>query len=411
MLYQLNLRELTYALCEALDYVGIDDTLHGKRVAYIACEIGKKLGWRQSKLDKIMLMAMLHDSGVSSTGVHHTIMSNLDWEDAQTHCAKGARLLRNVPIYCGFADVIALHHTHWERFTSHIDDETKLYANIIYLSDRIDALRSQFGAHLHHEKEYIRSILQKHTPSMFAPKLMEAFVEISQTDTFWYYLESEYIHYYFRDWIDQGEIRAVTFDLLKKIALMFAGIVDDKLAHTHQHHTLGVASLARYLSQLCELSLRDQEMVELAALFHDLGKLRIPDDIACKNTPLSDEENIRIRRHGFDAQVILQQIKGFETIAKIVSMHHETLDAKGYPSKLSAEKIPLEARILSTANTFENLIQQKRTQAPAPQKADDAYEMLERLVEDHKLDATIVDKMAMHLEDCYEKALHPQLYM
>ena len=51
MLYQLNLREVTYALCEALDYVGIDDIKHGKRVAYIACEIAKKLGWRQSKLD------------------------------------------------------------------------------------------------------------------------------------------------------------------------------------------------------------------------------------------------------------------------------------------------------------------------------------------------------------------------
>lgn len=411
MLYQLNLRELTYALSEALDYVGIDDTMHGKRVAYIACEIGKKLGWRQSKLDKIMLMAMLHDSGVSSTGVHHAIISNLDWEDAQTHCDKGARLLKNVPIYCDFAEVIALHHTHWERFLPHIDEEIKLCANLIYLSDRIDALRSQFGAHLSHEKEYIRSIIQKHTPSMFAPKLSEAFVEISQTDTFWYYLESKYTHYYFRNWLDQGEIQAVPFDLLKKIALMFAGIVDDKLASTHQHHTLGVASLARYLSQLCELSQGDQEIIELAALFHDLGKLRIPDAIACKNTPLSDEENIRIRRHGFDAQIILQQIKGFEAIAKIVSMHHETLDAKGYPSKLSAENIPLEARILSIANTFENLIQQKRTQNTTRLEANDAYEALERLVKDHKLDATIVEKMAVHLEDCYEKTVHPPLYM
>lgn len=411
MLYQLNLRELTYALCEALDYVGIDDTLHGKRVAYIACEIGKKLGWRQSKLDKIMLMAMLHDSGVSSTGVHHAIISNLDWDNANIHCAKGAQLLKNVPVYAEFAEVIALHHTHWEQFASNLDEETKLCANLIYLSDRIDALRSQFGAHLHHEKEYICSIIQKHTPSMFAPKLVEIFVEIAQTDTFWYYLESEYIHYYFRDWLDQGEIKAMPFDLLKKIALMFAGVVDDKLAHTHQHHTLGVASLTRYLAQLCELSQEKQEMIELAALFHDLGKLRIPDPIACKNTPLSDEEIIRIRRHGFDAQIILQQIKGFEAIAKIVSMLHETLDATGYPAKLGAEKIPLEARILSTANTFENLIHPKCTHIPTPLNATDAFAMLEALVKEHKLDATIVEKMAVHLEECYEKAVHPPLYM
>jgi putative nucleotidyltransferase with HDIG domain len=406
MLYQLNLRELTYVLSEALDYVGIDDIMHGKRVAYIACELGKTLGWRQSKLDKVMLMAMLHDSGVSSTDVHHAIIHHLDWSEAHTHCTKGALLLKSVPIYRDFADIIAQHHTHWEHFSPHLDEEVKLYANLIYLSDRIDSLRSQFGAHLYHEKEYIRSIIQKHTPTMFSPQLTEAFVQISQTDAFWYYLEPEYIHYYFRDWIDKGEIKAVSFDLLKKIALMFAGIVDDKGVYTHEHHTLGVASLARYLAQLCELSLGDQEMIELAALFHDLGKLRIPDDLVCRVDALNDDECIKLRRHGFDAQIILQQIKGFEGIAKIVSMHHETLDAKGYPAHLGEEKIPLKARILSTADTFEDLMHQTKTL-----DAKNAYEMLEKMVIEHKLDASIVDKMAIHMQECYEKAIHPHAYL
>ena len=102
MLYQLNLREVTYALSEALDYVGVDDIQHGKRVAYIACKIGKKLGWRQSKLDKIMLMAMLHDCGVTLTDAHHSIMSHLDWEDSQLHCAKGAHLLQSVRFITNF---------------------------------------------------------------------------------------------------------------------------------------------------------------------------------------------------------------------------------------------------------------------------------------------------------------------
>ena len=94
---QLNLRELTYALSTALDYVSIDDTTHGKRVAYIACEIGKKLGWRQSKLDKVMLMAMLHDCGVSSTEMHDCLINYLDWEDSYLHCARIERLLLVYP--------------------------------------------------------------------------------------------------------------------------------------------------------------------------------------------------------------------------------------------------------------------------------------------------------------------------
>jgi HD-GYP domain-containing protein (c-di-GMP phosphodiesterase class II) len=64
--YQLNFREVTYALSEALDYVGIDDTMHGKRVAYMSAEIAKYLGWNSSKINDIIMTGMLHDCGVSS---------------------------------------------------------------------------------------------------------------------------------------------------------------------------------------------------------------------------------------------------------------------------------------------------------------------------------------------------------
>lgn len=255
---QLNLRELTYALSTALDYVSIDDTTHGKRVAYIACEIGKKLGWRQSKLDKVMLMAMLYDCGVSSTEMHDCLINYLDWEDSYLHCARGASLLKDVPIYSDFADVIAFHHTCWEHFLPYIDEEIKLYANLIYLSDRIDAMHIKFGAQLSHEKEHIRATIKKETPSMFSPKLTEAFIQLSYTDQFWYYLEPDAIHYYFRDWIDHGEILSVPFELLKKIALMFADIVDAKIPY-QKHHTLKVATLSRYIAELCELTLQEKK--------------------------------------------------------------------------------------------------------------------------------------------------------
>ncbi|QIR75417.1 HD-GYP domain-containing protein [Sulfurospirillum diekertiae] len=315
MYHQLNLREVTYVLTEALDYVGINDIHHGKRVAYIAYEIGKNLGLRQSKLDKIMLMAMLHDCGVSLTDVHNSIVNNLDWEDSQIHSERGAKLLQSVPIYTEFSDIIALHHTHWEHFLPQIDNDIKLYANLIYLSDRIDALRSQFGAHLSQEKEYIRSIIRTYTPELFAPKLCEAFIELSHTDFFWHYLESDPLHYYFKEWVEKGKIETVHFSLLKSIASMFANIVDAK-DHSNQHQSLMVASLARTIAGLCHLSIGEQDEIELAALFQNLGKLRIPDAILKKSTSLSDDEQIKIRRQGFDTQIILRQIKGFDYITK-----------------------------------------------------------------------------------------------
>jgi len=67
MIYNVNLREVSYALSEALDYVGIDDTMHGKRVAFMSAEVAKKLGWSESRIDDIIMLGMLHDCGVSST--------------------------------------------------------------------------------------------------------------------------------------------------------------------------------------------------------------------------------------------------------------------------------------------------------------------------------------------------------
>ncbi|WP_263833646.1 HD-GYP domain-containing protein [Sulfurospirillum oryzae] len=403
MLYQINLREVTYALSEALDYVGIDDTMHGKRVAYIACEIAKKLGWRQSKLDKLILMAMLHDCGVSSDVAHHSIISHLDWEDSQIHCAKGASVLQGVPLYQEFADVIAFHHTHWEQFLPQIDEDIKLSANLIFISDRIDAMRSQFGAHLTHEKEYIRSTIQKYTPSMFAPKITQAFSEISATDTFWYYLEADPIHYYFSEWIEHGEIETVPFDFLKSIAGMFAKIVDAKESEA-QPHTPIVASLARTMAELCNLPLREQEQIELAALLHDLGKLRIPDAIMGKNISLSDDEKVRIRRQGFDAHIILRQIKGFERIVQIIFAYHKTLKQEECPSLNGNETIPLEASILVIAHKLQTLLQNADENSFKGNL--EVANLLQKMGNEYQLNPLILDKIKSHFETCYKKDVH-----
>lgn len=78
MNYHLNIREVTYALSEALDFVGVDDILHGKRVAYMAAEVAKVLGWDRESIDELMTLGMLHDCGVSSTTVHTHLVNELD---------------------------------------------------------------------------------------------------------------------------------------------------------------------------------------------------------------------------------------------------------------------------------------------------------------------------------------------
>lgn len=405
MSYQVNLREVSYALSEALDYVGIDDTMHGKRVAFMSAEIAKKLGWNQPEIDDIIMMGMLHDCGVSSTDVHSHLVNELDWDNSQVHCLRGSSLLENVTIYHQYAPIIYYHHTHWEHLPSTLDEMSKTYANLIYLTDRVDALRVQIGDGSALEQGQIASVICKYSGTMFSPTLVEAYLETSLSDSFWFYMEPEALNDYFSEWIEFGKNEAIPFEILKNIAMMFANVVDAKSTFTSEH-TYGVASLARYIAYIYNMPNESQEKIELSALFHDLGKLRVADQILHKAGPLTDEERSHMNRHGFDSHMILRKIKGFQEIAKIASMHHETLDAKGYPYHLKAEQIPIEARILTLADIFQALVQDRPYRKGL--SSEEAYAIIQTMGEEHKLDQTIIALIRQHLDECYTHAMHPR---
>ena len=405
--YQLNFREVTYALTEALDYVGIDDTMHGKRVAYMSAEVAKRLGWSPAQIDDIIMTGMLHDCGVSSTDVHHHLVTELDWDNSQVHCIRGETLLKNVPAYRNYAPAILHHHTHWDALPQTLNNDTRNNANIIYMTDRVDALRVQLGDITGDEKNSIRAMIEKYSGTMFSPELVEAFLDISTSDSFWFYMESEALDGYFMEWIDQGETEFYPFHVLKNIAQMFANVVDAKSNFTSEH-TYGVAALSRYIAQLQELSPQAQEKIELSAFFHDLGKLRVADAILHKNGALSADERTQMNRHGFDSNVILRKINGFQEIAKIASMHHETLDGKGYPYHLSGDQIPIEARILTIADIFQALVQDRPYRHGL--SALETYAILNDMCDQYKIDRSLLNAVHAHLDECYDYALNPKLH-
>lgn len=405
MNYLLNMREVTYALSEALDYVGIDDTLHGKRVAYMAAEVAKQLGWKQDRIDHIMMMGMLHDCGVSSTDVHHHLVTELDWDNSQAHCIRGEMLLQKVSLYQDYAAAILYHHTHWDTLPQSLEKEIKENSNLIYLTNRVDALRVQLGWETITQKNAIKETLQKFSGQMFSPELLEAFESTAATDSFWYFLEPESLEGYFNDWIGLSSPIDLSFDTLKCIAKMFADVVDAKSTFTAKH-THGVAALSRFISEHYGLSQTQHELIELASFFHDLGKLRVADKILSKEGPLDEEERSQMNRHGFDSNVILRKIKGFHEIAQIARMHHETLDGKGYPYNLSGDQIPIEARVLAVADIFQALVQNRPYRSGL--SANEAIKIVESMRDEAKLDASIVNILRQHLSECYVTAMQSE---
>lgn len=94
-------------------------------------------------------------------------------------------------------------------------------------------------------------------------------------------------------------------------------------------------------------------ILKIGGLFHDIGKIGIPDSILLKETKLDDDEYSQIKNHPSIGAHILGDVPMFRDIIPIVLHHHEKYDGHGYPSQLAGEDIPLIARIAAVADTFD----------------------------------------------------------
>ena len=103
------------------------------------------------------------------------------------------------------------------------------------------------------------------------------------------------------------------------------------------------------------LGLSDSELEDLrvGGLFHDVGKIGIPDTILLKNGKLTDEEYAEIKKHPMIGVQILGDCDVFKNIIPFVKYHHERFDGNGYPEKLAGENIPYLSRITSVVDSFD----------------------------------------------------------
>jgi HD-GYP domain-containing protein (c-di-GMP phosphodiesterase class II) len=122
------------------------------------------------------------------------------------------------------------------------------------------------------------------------------------------------------------------------------------------NHSLGVCILAIALGKWLELSRNQIFDLSIAALFHDLGKLKISDDIIKKPSKLTEEEAMEMRKHSFYSYKMLLDTKKFNNdILLGVLQHHEKIDGTGYPNGVSEKDIHLYAKIISICDIYHAL--------------------------------------------------------
>ena len=102
-----------------------------------------------------------------------------------------------------------------------------------------------------------------------------------------------------------------------------------------------------------DLSLIDQEALSWAAILHDIGKIGISEKILNKPGKLTQEEFLRIQEHPEKGYTILKPIEQLNESLSAIRHHHERYDGNGYPSGLKGKEIPLYARVIAIADTYD----------------------------------------------------------
>lgn len=166
-----------------------------------------------------------------------------------------------------------------------------------------------------------------------------------------------------REVIEQHEkLNRISMQIMQTLS----GAIDAKDAYTNGHSTR-VAEYAREITRRAGFSEIAQKDIYMIALLHDVGKIGVSDVIIKKPGKLTDEEYAIIKTHSVMGEKILKNITEFPQLLIGARWHHERYDGRGYPDGIAGEAIPLEARIIAVADTYDAMTSKRSYRSDMPQ--------------------------------------------
>lgn len=216
--------------------------------------------------------------------------------------------------------------------------------------------------------------------------IKENFFYLSESVSFWLdLLQEERLGYHIFNMLDDFTIE-YSFDDLIKFTKLFYDMVYSYTLHSYNNNT--IADKIKLACEHYNFDNKDTSRLIISGYLHNLGLLYVPNKIFNKKEPLDNLEYQMIQSAPYYTKYILEQILGFDDIAKLASSTNETLDGSGYPYSLEGHELSLKHRIMTIIYIYQALIEDRSYRKGL--NKEDAFEVLEQLAQKQKIDGSVL---------------------
>ena len=363
-----TVRSLLNALAKAMNLINPEMENHHQETAYLAYQLGDEMGLPTEERHMIVVSALLHDVGTIVMPQRENLS---EIESHRREIAQiGAEMIRDLEPFEPVAGIIELCQNGWQenlRFAETpfcrkvLREKAENYLHVaecIHLADIVSALWDEDGEILN-QVPMIREAIERGRGTEFSDRAVDAFISLSQREFIWmdFILNPSFLSYF------TGDMHDLSLERTAELTQLMSRIIDFRSSFTAMH-SAGVAASAKELARLAGMSEEDCLKMEIAGNLHDVGKLRVPNEILEKPGKLTDEEFNRVKEHPYYTRLILLEIDGFEEISAWAGFHHEKLNGKGYPFHLSGSDLSLGSRIMAVADIFSAITEERSYRKP-----------------------------------------------
>lgn len=346
-------RDIVSAFANTMNLVNPELQDHHEKVSYLAYRLAEALGLDEKRRMMAFAGGLLHDiGGVLKQG--EISLSALE-QSAGTVAVVGAAILRTFPVTASFADVVRESQTPWQHLKRlHTDLKAPhQIGQIVHLADAAALLLNGESPVLNQIGQ-VRQMICTGGETEFSPEVLSAFNSLCSRESVW--MDMIYRPQCFLDLM--ADDRWITLDETVLLTEFMSRLIDFRSPFTAMH-SAGVAASAAALAELFGMSEDECKMMRIAGHLHDLGKLKIPNGILEKPGKLTDEEFNVMKEHVYYTWILLKDVSGFEQISRWAAFHHEKLNGGGYPFHLTESELSLGSRIMTVADIFSALTEER----------------------------------------------------